>query len=83
MALRVVWIATLDNNIDVWGDYWDELGWHLAIGQGFWVQNPWLPQGASFCAWRSPGFPFLLSLVYRIFGHSFLVKNNYEEPSSV
>lgn len=72
LALRVIWIATLNNNIDVWGDWWDELGWRLATGQGFWVQNPWFSQEAPFYAWRSPGFPFLLSLVYRIFGHSFL-----------
>ncbi|MFA5392869.1 MAG: glycosyltransferase family 39 protein [Candidatus Ratteibacteria bacterium] len=72
LALRVIWIATLNNNVDVWGDWWDELGWRLATGQGFWVQNPWFSHGVPFYAWRSPGFPFLLSLVYRIFGHSFL-----------
>jgi 4-amino-4-deoxy-L-arabinose transferase-like glycosyltransferase len=72
LALRVAWIATLKNNIDVWGDWWDELGWRLANGQGFWVNNPYFSQETPFYAWRSPGFPFFLSLIYRLFGHSFL-----------
>jgi len=34
IILRVGFILTLDNSIDVWGDWWDELGWKLATGKG-------------------------------------------------
>jgi len=72
LALRLLWIATLDNTVDVWGDWWDELGWRLAQGHGFWVKNPYFPGYPDFYSWRSPGFPFFLSLIYRVSGHSLL-----------
>ncbi len=72
LIIRVVYILTLNNAVDVWGDWWDELGWKLAAGQGFWVDNQYFPGGTPFYSWRAPGFPFFLSLIYRLCGHSFL-----------
>ncbi len=71
LILRICFILTLDNSVDVWGDWWDELGWKIASGKGYWVENPYFPDGPKFYAWRSPGFPLFLSLIYKIFGHSF------------
>lgn len=72
LTLRVGFILTLDNSVDVWGDWWDELGWKLATGQGYWVNNPYFSDGQVFYSWRAPGFPLFLALIYKIFGHSFL-----------
>jgi len=72
IVLRIGFILTLDNSVDVWGDWWDELGWKLATGKGFWVVNPYFHGGTPFYSWRPPGFPFFLAGIYKIFGHSFL-----------
>lgn len=72
LIVRVAFILTLDNSVDVWGDWWDELGWRLAQGHGLWVKNPYFPDAKPFYSWRTPGFPLFLAFVYRIFGHSFL-----------
>ncbi|HOJ30684.1 MAG TPA: glycosyltransferase family 39 protein [bacterium] len=69
---RICFILTLDNSVDVWGDWWDELGWKLASGQGYWVNNPYFVDGEPFYSWRAPGFPLFLAGIYKIFGHSFL-----------
>ncbi|MGC9031652.1 MAG: ArnT family glycosyltransferase [Minisyncoccia bacterium] len=71
LILRICFILTLDNSVDVWGDWWDELGWKLATGKGYWVANPYFKGGPKFYAWRSPGFPLFLALIYKIFGHSY------------
>ena len=71
-AVRILFISTLDNSVDVWGDWWDELGWKLATGKGFWVKNPYFPDGEPFYSWRTPGFPLFLAMIYKIFGHSYL-----------
>jgi 4-amino-4-deoxy-L-arabinose transferase-like glycosyltransferase len=68
--IRVGFIVTLDTSVDVWGDWWSELGLRLAGGEGFWVANPFF-DGPRFYSWRLPGFPFFLAAIYRIFGHSF------------
>ncbi|MCS7180324.1 MAG: glycosyltransferase family 39 protein, partial [bacterium] len=73
LILRICFILTLDNSVDVWGDWWDELGWKIASGQGYWVNNPYFPDGPKFYAWRSPGFPLFLALIYKIFGHSYFI----------
>lgn len=72
LVLRIGFILTLDNTVDIWGDWWDELGWKIATGQGFWVNNPYFPDGVKFYSWRAPGFPLFLAGIYRIFGHSYL-----------
>lgn len=72
IVLRIGFISTLDNSVDVWGDWWDELGWKIASGKGYWVSNPYFPEGEKFYAWRSPGFPIFLSIIYKIFGHNYL-----------
>jgi len=72
LILRIGFILTLDNSIDVWGDWWDELGWKLATGQGYWVNNPYFPDGEPFYSWRTPGFPLFLAGIYYLFGHSYL-----------
>ncbi|HOK55974.1 MAG TPA: glycosyltransferase family 39 protein [bacterium] len=72
LILRIAFILTLDNSVDVWGDWWDELGWKIASGKGYWVDNPYFPDGPKFYAWRSPGFPLFLALIYKIFGHNYL-----------
>lgn len=72
LFLRIAFISTLDNSVDVWGDWWDELGWKIASGQGYWVNNPYFPDGPVYYSWRAPVFPLFLALVYKIFGHSFL-----------
>ncbi|MCM8772861.1 MAG: glycosyltransferase family 39 protein [Candidatus Omnitrophica bacterium] len=71
LVLRIGFILTLNNNVDVWGDWWDELGWKIASGQGYWVNNPYFPDGPRFYAWRSPGFPLFLAIIYKIFGHNY------------
>ncbi|MCM8818101.1 MAG: glycosyltransferase family 39 protein [Candidatus Omnitrophica bacterium] len=72
LIIRIGFILTLDNSVDVWGDWWDELGWKIASGKGYWVNNPYFPDGPKFYAWRSPGFPIFLAIIYKIFGHKFL-----------
>jgi len=72
LILRIVFILTLNNTVDVWGDWWDELGVKIATGQGFWVDNPYFQGGTPFYSWRPPGFPLFLACIYRIFGHSYL-----------
>lgn len=72
LFLRIGFILTLDNSIDVWGDWWDELGWKIVSGQGYWVNNPYYPNGPVFYSWRPPFFPLFLAIVYTFFGHSFL-----------
>ncbi len=72
LFLRIAFISTLDNTVDVWDDWWDELGWKLASGQGYWVNNPYFPDGPAYFSWRAPVFPIFLALVYKIFGHSYL-----------
>ncbi|MCM8822288.1 MAG: glycosyltransferase family 39 protein [Candidatus Omnitrophica bacterium] len=72
LVLRTGFILTLDNSVDVWGDWWDELGWKITSGQGFWVNNPYYSTGPVFYAWRPPGFPLFLSVVYFFSGHNFL-----------
>ncbi|HPC29531.1 MAG TPA: glycosyltransferase family 39 protein [bacterium] len=72
LILRIGFISTLDNTVDVWGDWWDELGWKLATGQGYWVNNPYFSDGPVYYSWRSPVFPLFLAGVYKLFGHSFL-----------
>jgi len=72
LILRIGFILTMDNSIDMWGDWWDELGWKLATEKGFWVNNPYFPEGPKFYSWRHPGFPFFLAGIYKIFGHNFL-----------
>ena len=72
LILRIGFISTLDNTVDVWGDWWDELGWKLATGQGYWVNNPYFSDGPVYYSWRPPGFPLFLAGVYKLFGHSFL-----------
>ena len=72
LIIRIIFIHTLNNKINVWGDWWSGLGWQLATGKGFWVANPFFHKGPVFYAWRDPGFPFFLSIIYRIFGHNYL-----------
>lgn len=72
IILRVGFIFSLNNSVDVWGDWWDELGWKIASGQGYWVQNPYFPGGPIFYSWRPPGFPLFLAGIYKVFGHNFL-----------
>ncbi len=72
LSIRVLFILTLNNSVDVWGDWWDELGWKIASGKGFWVENPYFPGGQKFYSWRTPGFPFFLAIIYKIFGHNYL-----------
>jgi len=72
LILRIGFILTRNNSVNVWGDWWDELGWKLATGKGFWVNNPYFPDGPKFYSWRPPGFPFFLAGIYKIFGHNFL-----------
>jgi 4-amino-4-deoxy-L-arabinose transferase-like glycosyltransferase len=56
----------------VWGDWWDELGWKIASRKGYWIDNPYFQNGPKFFAWRSPGFPLFLAIIYKIFDHNFL-----------
>lgn len=72
IIIRVGFILTLDNSVDVWGDWWDELGWKLATGKGYWVANPYFSGGQHFYSWRPPGFPLFLAFIYKISGHNFL-----------
>lgn len=48
-----------------WADqnFFENLAWQLAQGNGFIT-----PEGAP-TAFQAPGFPFILSLFYRVFGH--------------
>jgi len=71
LIIRIAFILTLDNSVDVWGDWWDELGWSLAQGKGFQVLNPYFSDAMPFYSWRAPGFPIFLAIIYRLFGHSF------------
>jgi len=72
LILRIIFILTLNNAVDVWGDWWDELGVKIATGQGFWVDNPYFPGAKPFYSWRPPGFPLFLAGIYKVFGHSYL-----------
>jgi len=71
-VVRVLWILHLDNSVDFWGDWWDELGWNIATGKGYQILNPFVLNDPPFYSWRPPLFPLFLAAIYRIFGHSFL-----------
>ena len=45
-------------------DY-DSLGWNLARGNGF------MDEAGKAEIHRSPGYPFFLAVIYKIFGHSY------------
>ena len=46
---------------------YDAIGWNIASGAGFSI-HPGVPTPE-----RAPGFPFFLSIVYSLFGHSLLI----------
>lgn len=70
--LRMLWIFQLDNSVDVWGDWWDEIASNLIAGRGYFVANPFNPEGFPYYSWRPPAFPLFLAGIYAVFGHSFL-----------
>ncbi|HOL23045.1 MAG TPA: hypothetical protein PLQ41_09375, partial [bacterium] len=72
MCLRLLWIFHLDNSVDVWGDWWDEIASNLISGRGFVVENPFNPGDIPYYSWRPPAFPLFLAGIYAVFGHKFL-----------
>lgn len=69
---RLLWISRLDNTVDIWGDWWDELAWNLVSGRGYSIVNPFVASQGYYYSWRSPGFPLFLAGAYYLFGHSYL-----------
>ncbi len=72
LLLRILWILQQDNTVNIWTDWWDELGWNVASGKGYVVENPFLSSGVPYYSWRPPLFPLFLAFIYRLFGHSYL-----------
>lgn len=61
---RVFWISHLDNTVDIWGDWWDEIAFNLVQGNGFKVENFYFSGGEPFYSWRMPAFPLFLAGVF-------------------
>ncbi|MDD3726342.1 MAG: glycosyltransferase family 39 protein [Candidatus Ratteibacteria bacterium] len=72
LCLRLLWIFHLDNNVDVWGDWWDEIASNLISGKGYMIDNPFNPGDTPYYSWRPPAFPIFLAGIYATFGHNFL-----------
>ncbi len=76
LALRVAWIATLNNNIDVWQEEGvKEAAWSIIEGRGYSMPRSVsiYPGDQPLYAWREPVFSFLLVPVFFLFGENYLV----------
>jgi len=72
LSMRLLWIFHLDNSVDVWGDWWDEIASNLISGKGYLIQNPFNPGDIPYYSWRPPAFPLFLAGIYTVFGHKFI-----------
>jgi 4-amino-4-deoxy-L-arabinose transferase-like glycosyltransferase len=72
LAIRLVYVFTVDlippdiSYVDMDAVEYDHLGWSLAQGHGFVY-----PDGNP-TTFRFPGYPYLLGLIYLVFGHHHL-----------
>ncbi len=67
--LRVLYISTTNNSVNVWKDWWDEIAKNILIGKGLVVKNPIGNKGQTFFyCWRTPVFPIIIAIIYAITG---------------
>jgi len=67
--LRVLYISTTNNSVNVWKDWWDEIAKNILIGKGLVVKNPIGNEGQTFFyCWRTPVFPIIIAIIYAITG---------------
>jgi len=75
LALRVLWIASLDNRVDDWGEEGvKEAAWSLIEGRGYSMPRSvsCYPGDTPLYSWREPGFSLILVPVFRLFGENYL-----------
>jgi 4-amino-4-deoxy-L-arabinose transferase-like glycosyltransferase len=75
LALRVAWIATLNNKVDEWGEEGvKEAAWSIIEGRGYSMPRSvsLYPGNQPLYAWREPAFSFLLVPVFFFFGENYL-----------
>jgi len=70
--IRLAWILSLDNTVNVWDDWWDQLALNLISGKGYAVANPIAFTSGLFYSWRPPAFPLFLSVPFFFFGRNYL-----------
>ena len=76
LALRVIWIATLNNTVDEWKEEGvKEAAWSIIEGRGYSMPRSVsiYPGTEPLYAWREPGFTFFLVPVFFLFGENYLV----------
>ena len=67
LFVRLIFVAFVpQREVDFDASVYDTLARNLASGRGFSDE-----QGEPWCVW-GPGYAFFLSIIYRIFGHSYL-----------
>ncbi len=67
LALRVIWIASLDNTVDHWGEEGvKEAAWSVVEGRGYAMPRDVsrYPGEEPLYSWREPGFSFFLVPVF-------------------
>lgn len=75
LALRVIWISTLNNTVDEWKEEGvKEAAWSVIQGHGYSMPRSvaLYPGDQPLYAWREPGFSFLLVPVFALFGENYL-----------
>ncbi|MFH1903523.1 MAG: glycosyltransferase family 39 protein [Candidatus Omnitrophota bacterium] len=76
LALRVAWIASMDNTVDEWQEEGvKEAAWSIIEGRGYSMPRSVsiYPGNQPLYAWREPVFSFLLVPVFFLFGENYLV----------
>ncbi|MBA2123567.1 hypothetical protein B9J78_01285 [bacterium Unc6] len=76
LALRLVWIATLDNTVDEWNEEGvKEAAWSIIQGRGYSMPRSVsiYPGTEPLYSWREPGFTLFLVPVFFFFGENYLV----------
>ncbi|PIP16336.1 MAG: hypothetical protein COX46_02840 [bacterium (Candidatus Ratteibacteria) CG23_combo_of_CG06-09_8_20_14_all_48_7] len=77
LAVRIIWISTLDNTVDQWQEEGvKEAACNIIQGKGYVMPrsvSSWQKGDQPFYSWREPGFTFFLVPVFFFFGENYLV----------
>jgi 4-amino-4-deoxy-L-arabinose transferase-like glycosyltransferase len=66
--LRFFFILTVDNSVNIWGDWWSDAAVNLLQGKSLAVSDPVTGSENLFYSWRTPIFPLFIAGVYTLFG---------------
>lgn len=76
LILRVLWIASMDNTVDLWQEEGvKEAAWSIIEGRGYEMPRDvslWQDGDTPFRSWREPMFSFFLVPVFLLFGEHYL-----------